>query len=133
MRTRPLFLIFTLSIATASWAEEEHMSDQADSLDFEGFHKEKTGDDRSIFDYFSGTQTTTLDNTELTVSDKVFVVQQRYTLTSSSKTHYSAFSAIDTLHQQMAKHCPKGWVKNGEWVTPVDGDLQLHYQFRCIL
>lgn len=138
MRLLTATLIIAALLSSTSWAEEEMMVDQADSLDFDSFHKPpKKEAERSIFDFFSDSKSTTNDPLPLKISDEILKVQQRYTPEPSKQTinteQYSAFSAINALHQQMAKHCPQGWVKTGEWSTPIDADFQLHYQFHCLL
>ncbi len=40
--------------------------------------------------------------------------------------------AIVTLHQQMAAHCPQGWLKLNEWAIPGDLEVTLHYSFTCL-
>jgi len=60
-----------------------------------------------------------------------FMIRVRYALGSSTKTDYSASSAINNLHQQMAQHCPQGWLKIKEWSLPVEQDYYLHYLFQC--
>ena len=111
------------------------MVDQADSLDFDSFHKPpKKEAERSIFDFFSDSKNTPNDQQPPKNNDEPLQVQQLYTLEpSKTPSQDSILSAINGLHQQMAKHCPKGWVKTREWVTPIKADHQLHYQFLCLL
>ena len=132
--TLPLmFCLSSCSLPSYSQTEESLTVDQADSLDFNSFHKDpESSEKRSILDVFSSKKPTTLDSTEIKTGATTFVVSEPYTLSNSAQTRYSAFSVIDALHQQMAKHCPKGWIKDGEWVTALESDYLLHYQFRCI-
>lgn len=60
-----------------------------------------------------------------------FMIRVRYTLGTSSKTDYSPSSAVNNLHQQMARYCPQGWLKIREWSVPVEQDYYLHYLFQC--
>ena len=60
-----------------------------------------------------------------------FMIRARYALGTSAKTDYPASSAINNLHQQMARYCPQGWLKIREWSLPVEQDYYLHYLFQC--
>jgi hypothetical protein len=128
-----MFCLSACSLPAYNQTEEALAVDQADSLDVNSFHKDREDSEkRSILDVFSSKKPTALDSTEINTDATAFIVKQPYTLSNSTQTRYSAFSAIDALHQQMAKHCPKGWIKDGEWVTAIESDYLLHYQFRCI-
>ena len=61
-----------------------------------------------------------------------FEIRQRYTLSRSAATPYSATHVIENLHQQMADICPAGWEKQREWSVPVAQDYYLHYEFECL-
>ncbi|TNF34926.1 MAG: hypothetical protein EP312_05050 [Gammaproteobacteria bacterium] len=60
-----------------------------------------------------------------------FMIRARYSLGNNSKTGDSVASAIHNLHQQMAQHCPQGWLNIKEWSLPVEQDYYLHYLFQC--
>lgn len=138
MRFLSSIFVTTALIASTSWAEEEMTVDQADSLDFSSFHQaSKKEQKRSISDIFGDSSNATDQSLQLDINDEALIVQQQYSLDTSTKNNNPAFAAINSLHQQMAKQCPKGWVKKGEWVTLVEDGLQqhyqLHYQFHCLL
>ena len=41
-------------------------------------------------------------------------------------------TSITSLHQQMAEHCPQGWIKRQEWAILQSDTPELHYQFQCL-
>lgn len=157
-------LAFALSIGISSGmvlAEENMDVDQADSLNFEGFHKDKKEavkiwkDDKEktvkAYDQNSTTApvttnatvpaATTLTSTPITAgaptataskSGKHFEIRERYTLSRSAKTPYSAFYVIESLHQQSAKLCPKGWKKLTERSEPIEQDFYMFYEIECL-
>src|ERR1022692_4035335 len=116
--------------------------DQADTLDFQSFHKDKK-EAVKVWDKPSNTPTKTYTdqpapatnsaagtttnsapassaaaatNTAAPVapaeiSGKRFEMRERYTLTRSAKTPYSAFYVIEPLYKQAAQLCVKGWKK----------------------
>lgn len=61
-----------------------------------------------------------------------YEIRERYTLTRSTKTPYSAFYVIEAMHQQMAKLCPAGWRKLAERSEPVEQDFYLYYELECL-
>jgi len=63
---------------------------------------------------------------------EAFEIRERYTLGKSAQTPYSAFFVIEALHKKMAKTCPNGWTKLGEWSVAIESpDYYLHYEFAC--
>lgn len=65
-------------------------------------------------------------------SSKRFEIRERYTLTSSTKTPYSAFYVIEPLYKQAAQLCPKGWKKLAEKSEPVEQDFYQYYEIECL-
>ena len=63
---------------------------------------------------------------------KRYEIRERYTLSRSAKTPYSAFYVIEAMHQQMAKLCPAGWRKLTERSEPVEQDFYLYYELECL-
>lgn len=61
-----------------------------------------------------------------------YEIRERYTLSRSAKTPYSAFYVIEAMHQQMAKLCPAGWRKLAERSEPVEQDFYLYYELECL-
>ncbi len=155
-------LIAALAIGTnAAFAQMD--VDQADSLNFEAFHKDKKEavkvwkDDKTQKDATIKTyeQTATpaastaapasvavpatapvAASTPLAASaDKKgqhYELRERYTLSRSAKTPYSAFYVIESLHLQSAKLCQKGWKKLAERSEPVEQDFYLYYEIECL-
>ncbi len=119
---------FSLFIALSfpSLAEEEFAVDQADSLDMDAFHKSDNKGEKSsnpIIDFFTGK-----NKSGVKFEGKSLIVKKAYQINDSSLV----ISAIHALQQEMAKQCPTGWIKDAEWVLPVENDYELHYQFRCV-
>jgi hypothetical protein len=156
-------LLFATSAGSLCLAQMD--VDQADSLNFEAFHKDKKEsvkvwkDDKDkkaetvkAYDQNSTTApattntvtpaaATTLTSTPVTSTTPVlastkpgqrFEIRERYTLTRSAKTPYSAFYVIESLHQQSAKLCPKGWKKLTERSEAVEQDFYLFYEIECL-
>jgi len=65
-------------------------------------------------------------------SGQRFELRERYTLSRSAKTPYSAFYVIESMHQQSARHCPKGWKKISERSEPIEQDFHLYYEIECL-
>lgn len=131
--------------------------DQADSLNFQSFHKDKK-EAIKVWDKNSSTTTKayqdqpaagataapapaaatdTSQNKSLTaaVADtlgKRFEIRERYTLSRSTKTPYSAFYVIEPMVKQAAQLCPKGWKKLTEKSEPVEQDFYLYYEIECL-
>lgn len=61
-----------------------------------------------------------------------FEIRERYTLTRSASTPYSAFFVIEPLFKQAAQLCPLGWKKIAERSTPVEQDFYLYYEVECL-
>lgn len=139
--------------------------DQADTLDFESFHKDKKEaikvwdknststtkayQDQPAANTSTGTapaaatgaaaaattETTQAKSTTAAVADntnKRFEIRERYTLTRSAKTPYSAFYVIEPLYKQSAQLCPKGWKKLTEKSEPIEQDYYLYYEIECL-
>ena len=128
--------------------------DDADSLDFESFHNidEKSDGEKSnknkewLWDELKQNtrseqpssessadkpNTSHISQPTTSTNNPSHSIQERYTLSRSDHTPYSAFYVIEALHKKMAVQCPSGWNKMKEWSTPVEGDFFLHYQFSC--
>ena len=61
-----------------------------------------------------------------------YEIRERYTLSRSAKTPYSAFYVIEPLHKQASQLCPRGWKKVAERSEPVEQDFYLYYQLECL-
>lgn len=156
---------FTLTASAGSFCFAQMDVDQADSLNFEAFHKDKkesikvwkddkTKKDETVKAYDQNnaaapaaapvTTGSNLSSTPVTAATPVaaaatvskpgqrYEVRERYTLSRSTKTPYSAFYVIEALHQQSAKLCPKGWKKLNERSEPVEQDFFQYYEIECL-
>lgn len=63
---------------------------------------------------------------------KRFEIRERYTLTRSTATPYSAFYVIEPLYKQSAQLCPRGWKKLAERSEPIEQDFYLYYLIECL-
>lgn len=142
-------LLLSLCLSGTTLADMD--VDEADSLDFGAFHKQKEDavvlfekepestpekvyqeDTAGNADEGSSSHSDNSKVASKTVNDEQhYEIRERYTLGSSSATPYSALFVIEALHRQMAKLCPGGWTKHGEWTVPVAQDFYLHYEFSC--
>jgi hypothetical protein len=149
-KTALLLLVSTLLYSAVASTEELDV-DQADSMDFEKFHQSKN---QSIKAYDSKTgeifgikkekakkhstadtstlsaPTNSLAEAKTTIGQRL-EIRQRYAVTISEHTTDTSYTAMDTLHKTMARHCPNGWEKQKEWSTAVEKDFYLHYAFQC--
>lgn len=151
-KTTTLLILLSLiffSTVNLSYAEDELDVDMADSFDFQKFHKEKAKPklektyekhskkiEKKQREVKSGimvkpSNQSVFGSTGQDLS-KRYEIRERYSLDRSNKTPYSAFSVIEAMYKQMAKYCPKGWLKEGEWSKPVEQDYFLYYQFKCL-
>ena len=140
--------------------------DQADSLDFQSFHKDKKEaikvwdkksdtttkaySDSQQAPAAAGAETSTSTTTNAAtpnsaapaaiaatgatgdIKGKRFEIRERYTLTRSAKTPYSAFYVIEPLYKQAAQLCAKGWKKLTERSEPIEQDYYLYYEIECL-
>lgn len=149
-------LAFAISgfIANPACAQDMDV-DQADSLNFQSFHKnkkeavkawEKPAETTKAYDDKSSTskadktasaspaatstasQTTSAED----IKGKRFEMRERYTLTRSAQTPYSAFYVIEPLYKQAAQLCPKGWRKISERSEPIEQDFYLYFEIECL-
>lgn len=156
---RPALLLAGLLSMTPSLAEMD--VDQADSLNFHGFHKDKKAAIKIWEDGEKGTTrndsqptkayevkgtapvasqpaastlpaATTDDSDAGETRGKRYEIRERYTLSRSATTPYSAFYVIEALHQQMTSLCPAGWHKIAERSEAVEGDFYLYYELECL-
>lgn len=165
MKTSRLVLACLLTSACALSAAQNKDVDQADTLDFQSFHKDKK-EAVKVWDKTSNTPTkaysdqsvptnnaatkdaatnTTIAPTTVTsgavktntaaaedIHGKRFEIRERYTLTRSSQTPYSAFFVIEPLYKQAAQLCSKGWRKISERSEPIEQDFYLYYEIECL-
>ncbi|WP_101757039.1 hypothetical protein [Oceanicoccus sp. KOV_DT_Chl] len=109
--------------------------DDADTLNFEAFHRDKNPDKEVWKQQESKkeVQKTGIASTETSLnSDKEFEIRERYSLSRSTQTPYSAFFVIEALHKQMAQLCPQGWKKLAERSEPIEQDFYLYYELKCL-
>jgi len=59
-----------------------------------------------------------------------FMIRVRYS-PSAENNGTTASAATNSLHGQMAQHCPTGWMVIREWSLPVEQDYYLHTLFQC--
>ncbi|MDB6060493.1 MAG: hypothetical protein JWM78_596 [Verrucomicrobiaceae bacterium] len=175
-RTIILTLLISASFVIGTGASAQNKDvDQADTLDFQSFHKDKkealkvwdkdsTGTTKAYQDQpadnataekasqpASASTPSTLGDTK-TISDpkanaqsksltgaiagtspsKRYEIRERYTLTQSTKTPYSAFYVIEPLYKQSAQLCNKGWKKIAERSEPIEQDFYLYYEIECL-
>ncbi len=149
-----------LMLAMALPAAAEMDVDQADSLNFHAFHRDKKeavkiwrGDNdelqaghlqEPIKVYEAADSDVTYAPVPMAsvsakperkpdaVPGQRFEIRERYTLTRSASTPYSAFYVIEAMHRQMAEQCPQGWRKLTERSEPVESDYWLYYTFECL-
>lgn len=137
----------------AVYAQEMDI-EQADSLNFQSFHKDKkeavkvwdkqpetTKAYSERPDEAKTTQTAASNAVMATtaptakagdVAGKRFEMRERYTLTRSTQTPFSAFYVIEPLYRQAAQLCPKGWQKLAERSEPIEQDFYLYYEIECL-
>lgn len=150
-----LFLsVVLLFISSLSHAQEMDI-EQADSLNFQSFHKdkkeavkawEKPAETVKAYDdkttaakpgqtvNASSTDTANAPPTATSneLKGKRFELRERYTLTRSAQTPYSAFYVIEPLYKQAAQLCAKGWKKIGERSEPIEQDFHLYFEIECL-
>lgn len=145
-------LIFGL-IANSTHAQDMDV-DQADSLNFQSFHKDKkeavkawekpaetvkTYEEKAApkSGQTSSGPAANAPNTSPSsdpndIKGKRFELRERYTLTRSTQTSYSAFYVIEPLYKQAAQLCTKGWKKLGERSEPIEQDFYLYFEIECL-
>ena len=162
-------LMYGIPLSQSTSAQDKDV-DQADSLDFGAFHKDKK-EAIKVWDKKSDTTTkaysdqpanstesaagaTKAANSSIPVnnapvngvsatnaaapivagevSGKRYEIRERYTLTRSAKTPYSAFYVIEPLYKQAAQLCSKGWRKLAERSEPIEQDYYLYYEIECL-
>lgn len=167
--------LITIGIASFTYqtTAQDMDVDQADTMDFESFHKDKK-EAVKVWDRKSGSTTKVYENTPATGSTtsgaaapaaaatkpatplsssavpatgatsaavqqtppgetgKRFEIRERYTLTRSTATPYSAFYVIEPLVKQSAQLCPRGWKKLAERSEPIEQDYYLYYLIECL-
>jgi hypothetical protein len=149
-----------LTVAGIPHALAQMDVDQADSLNFEAFHKDKkeavkvwkddaTKKAETVKTYEQAAPTapaagqpSALTSTPVGTAAAApaavskpgqrFEIRERYALGRSASTPYSAFYVIEAMHQQSAKFCPQGWKKLSERSEPVEGDFHLYYEIECL-
>jgi hypothetical protein len=165
-------LAFSAAITASNFSLAQMDVDQADSLNFEAFHKDKkesikvwkddkTKKDETVKAYDQGATPAAAATTAPAIANSLnstpvsaatpaattaaapattstykpgqrYEVRERYTLSRSAKTPYSAFYVIEALHQQSAKLCPKGWKKLAERSEPVEQDFFQYFEIECL-
>lgn len=148
-----LFIIGLLIMSNSLHSQEMDI-EQADSLNFQSFHKDKKEavkawekpaetvkayDDKTTAKpgQTSSAPTTNTANAATTANSndlkgKRFEIRERYTLTRSTQTPYSAFYVIEPLYKQAAQLCTKGWKKLSERSEPIEQDFYLYFEIECL-
>ena len=139
-------LIITGLLPLLVIAEEPMDIDQANSLDFQGFHKTKK-DAVKLYDSQEGGIFNPKDKqgAEPTVAavqaeqsppvaqqSKRYEIRELYTLAKSERTGLTPTTVVQALHLQMQGFCPEGWRKLDEWTKPDAGEYYMYYQFECL-
>lgn len=120
--------------------------DQADTLNFGAFYKDKKAaikawhsdsnkPTKTYTDTVAATKTTGATSAKSTDGDnsgKRYEIRARYTLTRSTKTPYSAFYVLEPLAKKAARLCPKGWKKLSEHSEPIEHDYYLYQEIECL-
>lgn len=156
-----LFFIAALLVVSNPGHAQDMDIEQADSLNFQSFHKDKkeavkawekpaeiikTYDDKAAAPKSgqtsdASTSSTGASNTSNTISTtansndlkgKRFELRERYTLTRSGQTPYSAFYVIEPLYKQAAQLCSKGWKRLSERSEPIEQDFYLYFEIECL-
>ena len=152
-------IVFALITAAGTDGALAQMDvDQADSLNFEAFHKDKKeavkvwkdGETKNAetvktYEQAAPTAPAARQPTALTSvpvassapataykSGQRVEIRERYALGRSASTPYSAFYVIEAMHQQAAKYCPQGWKKLTERSEPVEQDFYMFYEIECL-
>ena len=132
-----LIIYLALSASHAAFAEDEMTVDQADSLNFEEFHKE----DKNSFSLFQEKKKEPVNfeaEADAAAGQQqsartTYMARTRFTLQgTSTKTPFTAVTVITAQAQQMAETCPTGWIKIKNWIVPVEGDYYDHIEFACL-
>lgn len=147
------YLVVPLAVLTlglsANFVHAQAMDvDQADSLNFQSFHKDKkeavkawekpTETVKTYDEKAAGAKSeqapgaSPVNTSNANPTGKRFELRERYTLTHSVKTPYSAFYVIEPLYKQAAQYCPKGWKKLGERSEPIEQDYYLYFEIECL-
>ncbi len=61
-----------------------------------------------------------------------YELRERYTLTTSTSTAYSATTVATPLYQQAAQWCTHGWKKLAERSEPIEQDFYLYNEIECL-
>ena len=149
---KPLLLSLTACIAFSGLCQAQDMDvDQADTLDFEAFHKEKKNavklwdDKKAEKVYDDKTEDTQSDSTAAAAtksgdkttgadkSGKRYEIRELYSITGSDRTGYNPTTVVQAMYLQMQGLCPKGWNKLDERSVPDGKDaFYLYYIFECL-
>lgn len=145
LSTSTLTLIITGLIAQFVIAEEPLDIDQANSLDFQGFHTTKKDAIKLYDSQYGGilnpkdkqssqpaTAVAKQESAPVGEQSKRYEIRELYTMTKSERTGLTPTTVVQALHLQMQGFCPEGWRKLDEWTRPDDGDYYMYYQFECL-
>jgi hypothetical protein len=170
MNSRKYLIAAWVSLSIASFGPaikaQDMDVDQADTIDFESFHKDKKeavkvwkndkkNETVKAYDQTAPAAATTAPATTSSTpvpaaaaapavsatqpaqaasgpKGQRFEIRERYTLTRSTKTPYSAFYVIEPLYKQAAQLCPRGWRKLTERSEPIEQDFYLYYELECL-
>ncbi len=158
--TRHLCALAIAGLIACSGASAETDVEQADSLRFQEFFKDKkdavkvwkdaegnleTGKRTETIKAYDTPATapapaaspspapaSTAVTTDTDRRGQRFELRERYTLGRSASTPYSAFYVIEALHKQSAQLCARGWKKLGERSEPVEQDFYMYYEIECL-
>lgn len=143
---RPL-LLSTLILASGAGFAENMTIDDADSLDFEAFHRKhdqavKLWDSKESQKAYpqqaaepAANAAAAPDSADreqpLGKAGDRFDIRQAYRPADPANSGLHA--AMAKLQQQMVSLCPNGWLKTSERVLPAaNGDYFLHYELECL-
>lgn len=134
---RIALLFSAVAIPATSLADQEMTVDQADSLDFQEFHKEDKGS-LNLFTEKKKEPVNFEAEADAAAGQQqsartTYMARTRFTLQgTSTKTPFTAVTVITAQAQQMAETCPTGWIKIKNWIVPVEGDYYDHIEFACL-
>lgn len=143
-----LFICLFFGVHSLSMAEEEFLVDQADSLDFEEFHK--ISDEKKNGPSLKQRIEAAITGEKLPASTSPQQNNANYpaqnnqnvgypaapvgnTLIASGTLTDNANQTINNLYRTMNQHCSNGWIKHREWTQKdvTQGTFILQFEYSC--
>lgn len=148
---RFVYLLCVCLLVPAAIAEEAQDVDQADSLDFESFHKKKDnaimlydGDSGEVLGIKTGNkaaekvaeETPDASNkvdTVLGEEGQKYEIRELYSITGGSqRTGYNPSTVMQAILLQVQGFCSQGWRKLDERSEPDGEEFYMYYVFECL-